>query len=217
MENTTVLATKRDFNPFTLALKARCEAEGDVMVGLRDGTFCQVVFRPANEAECTEDAFHRPDHSGYWEPSGHSVTSARFDIVKLAMPAATAVGANFPDQDGVADARFRQACWLALRFTVGRYLMSNAKGRWDGAEKAQRHIELCTFYVAAHRGIELEDVRVDHEQAYKAVHRNTQQLTDHLDEVIGFPLESEPDYDVLEPKFFDHFHTLAMAALEKQH
>ena len=32
MRNTTVLATRKDFNPFTLALKVRCEAEGEVLV-----------------------------------------------------------------------------------------------------------------------------------------------------------------------------------------
>lgn len=304
MENTTVLATKRDFNRFTLVLKARCEAEGEVMVQLRDGTFNKVVFRPACEKDFTEDAFHSPNHGSYWEPSGHSVTSSRFDIVEMvglsepsagaahawpgdvgpysglnlsaaprilatvvrghimryekreswaellvALPAGTIAQdadaithyrkradgrygeyygwepstAGDPiyvsgesvlaDQELAAEARFRQACWLAMRFTIGRYLMSNAKGRWDGAEKAHRHEELCKFYVAAVRAVELDDVRVHHEADYKAVHDHTQKLTDNLDEAIGFPLESDPDYDVLEPKFFERFHVLALEAL----
>lgn len=304
MENTTVLATKRDFNRFTLVLKARCEAEGEVMVGLRDGTFSKVVFRPASEADFTEDAFHSPGHGGYWEPSGHSVTSSRFDIIEMvgmpepapgaarawpgevgpyselnlsaaprivatvlrghimryekreswaevlvALPAGTiAQDADavthyrktadgrfaeyygwapsttddpvyvsgesvLPDQDLATEARFRQACWLAMSHTIGRYLMSNAKGRWNGAEKAHCHEHLCKFYVAAVRGVELDDVRVDHGEDYKAVHDNTQKLTDNLDEAIGFPLESTPDYEVLEPKFFERFHVLALEAL----
>jgi hypothetical protein len=306
MENTTVLATKRDFNRFTLVLKARCEAEGEVMVGLRDGTFSKVVFRPACEKDLSEDSFHSPGHGGYWEPSGHSVTSSRFDIVEMVGMPARAAGAAcawpgevgpyselnlsaaprvvatvlrghimryetrqswmellvalpfgtiaqdadavthyrkcadgrfaeyygwepstvespiyvsaesvLPDQELVAEARFRQACWLATRFAIGRYLMSNAHGRWDGAEKAHRHQELCQFYVAMARGVAPEDVRVDFEDDYKAVHDNTQKLTDHLDEVIGFPLESTPDYDVLEPMFFERFHVLALEVLKE--
>jgi hypothetical protein len=305
MKNTTVLATKNDFNRFTLALKARCEAEGEVMVGLRDGTYCKVVFSPADEAQCTEDAFRKADHGGYWEPSGHSVTSSRFDIVEMVDAAAGsgalvgAAGAEpagmygaldllaaprvvatvvrghinrydkrtswvallvalppgtiaqdadaithyrkgddgryyefygwspstaeapiyvqaedmLPDEVVAEEARFRHACWLSQQFTVGRYLMSNAKGRWDGAEKAHRHQELCTFYVAVVRGVELEAVRLDHEADYKAVHARTQALTDHLDEAIGFPLEMDPDYDVLAPLFFARFHVLALEAL----
>lgn len=305
MENTTVLATKRDFNRFTLVLKARCEAEGEVLVQLRDGTYSKVVFRPACEKELTEDSFHSPGHGGFWEPSGHSVTSSRFDIVEMAvapaeeeggaptawpgevgpyselnliaaprivatvirghimrhdkrdswaelmvaLPAGTiaqdadaiphyrkradgrygeyygwepstaadpiyvSAESVLPDQDVAAEASFRQACWLAMSHTIGRYLMSNAKGRWNGAEKAHCHEHLCKFYVAAARGVELEDVRVDYGDDYKAVHDNTQKLTDNLDEAIGFPLESDPDYDVLERKFFERFHVLALEAL----
>ena len=208
MKNTTVLATKQDFNDFTLALKARCEAEGEVMVGLRDGTFVNVVFRPANEKDFTEDSFHSPNHGSYWEPSGHSGTSSRFDIVEF-----DAIGGGPASE---ADKRFKQACWLSLEFAIHRYLMSNAKGRWDGAEKAHRHIELTTFYVAAVRGVARDDVRMDFDDDFKAVHDHTQALTDNLDEVIGFPLETDPDYDTLAPKFFERFHALALEALEQK-
>lgn len=110
---------------------------------------------------------------------------------------------------------FKQACWLHLVFTINRYLMSCADGRQSGAEKALRHIELCRFYVAAVRGIDdVEQVRRgDHEDDYQAVHEATQALTDHLDDVIGFPLKVRPDYQALAPQFFEHFHTLAMSAL----
>lgn len=110
--------------------------------------------------------------------------------------------------------KFKHACWLHLRFTIARYLMSNAEGRWDGAEKSMRHDELCRFYVAAVRGCELDDVRVNFEDDYQHVHTLTQKMTDHMDEVIGFPVEGMPDYDKLEPLFFEHFHRLAMQALE---
>lgn len=109
---------------------------------------------------------------------------------------------------------FKQACWLACDVAVHRYLMSNAHGRQSGAEKAERHAELCKFYVAAVRGInDVDLVRRHHEDDYDKVHTKTQELTDYLDEVIGFPLDSAPDYDVLAPLFFDKFHQLALEAL----
>ena len=207
MKNTTVLATKQNFNDFTQALKARCEAAGVVLVRMRNGDYSQVVYKPANPAACEEEAFHTPDHASYWEPSGHSVTSSRFDLVEMD----DAPGAAAPAS--IAEARFKQACWLSLEFSVHRYLMSNAKGRWNGAEKAHCHIELSTFYVAAVRGVSRDEVRMDFEDDFKAVHDRTQALTDNLDEVIGFPLESDPDYDTLAPKFFERFHALALEAL----
>lgn len=110
---------------------------------------------------------------------------------------------------------FRRACWLHLNHTIVRYLMSNAEGRLDGAEKAMRHIELCTFYVAVTRGIELHDVRGGAtEQIYQAVHSHTQALTDNMDELIGFPLVGRPDYDELAPLFFERFHILALEAID---
>lgn len=63
MRNTTVLATRKDFNPFTLALKVRCEAEGEVLVRMRNGDYCKVVYRPANPV-CSSD-LHKTDHSSY--------------------------------------------------------------------------------------------------------------------------------------------------------
>lgn len=112
------------------------------------------------------------------------------------------------------DARFKQACWLNVQFAIGRYLISNAHGRRDGAEKATRHEELCRFYVAVIRGVDPEQVRRQYEDDYQAVHTHTQALTDHLDEAIGFPLDSRPDYDVLALKFFERFHELAMEAMQ---
>jgi len=207
MKNTTVLAQKSDFNDFTLALKARCLTEGVVLVRMRNGDYCQVMYKPAKPEAEEDEAFHKPDHSAYWEPSGHSITSSRFDMVEFDdVPGTAAPVAQ-------ADARFKQACWLSLEFAVNRYLMSNAHGRWDGAEKAHRHIELCTFYVAAVRGVSRDEVRIEFEPDFKAVHDHTQALTDNLDEAIGFPLESDPDYTALAPKFFERFHALALAAL----
>lgn len=112
----------------------------------------------------------------------------------------------------LADTWFVRACWLHLQPTIDRYLMSNAEGRWDGAEKAQRHIELCSFYVAIVLDCEPERAR-RRECAYQAVHTATQALTSHLAEAIGFPPQGAPDYDALAPLFFARFHDLAMGAL----
>lgn len=90
MRNTTVLATRKDFNPFTLALKVRCEAEGEVLVRMRNGDYCKVVYRPANPEDYTREAFHKTDHSSYWDPNGESITSSDFDIVELVDTGATA-------------------------------------------------------------------------------------------------------------------------------
>lgn len=109
---------------------------------------------------------------------------------------------------------FKQACWLYCQFEIHRYLMCNAHGRHDGAEKAMRHEELCSFYVAAVKGVaDTRQVRKLYEGEYRAVHDKTQELTDYLDEMIGFPLDCRPDYDTLAPLFFEKFHALALEAL----
>lgn len=111
---------------------------------------------------------------------------------------------------------FKQACWLHLSFCINRYLMSNAEGRYDGAEKAMCHIDLCTFYVAAFHGINhVDTVRREREDEFQAVHEATQELTGYLDEKIGFPLKGRPDYDTLAPLFFETFHKIAMETLSK--
>lgn len=108
---------------------------------------------------------------------------------------------------------FESACRIHLQFMIERYLMSNAEGRWDGAEKATRHREMCGFYVAVTQGIEVHDAHRLHPDICKAVHKATQVLTDNLDEKIGFPLKGRPDYDDLFPKFFSEFHRIAMDAV----
>lgn len=110
---------------------------------------------------------------------------------------------------------FRNACQIHLWPLIHRYLMANADGRWDGAEKAQRHREMCQFYVAIHLGqTDPEDIPVAGPE-YRQVHGATQQLTDRLDEAIGFPLVGQPDYGSLAIRFFDQFHELALQALKR--
>lgn len=132
-----------------------------------------------------------------------------------AQPAAPqgAAYAALPDEREM----LKHALWLASSFTVHRYLMSNAEGRWSGAEKATCHDELCRLYVAVFRGVEVDHVRIGLEADWMAVHDATQELTDHMDVVIGFPLKGVPDYEALAPKFFDHFHRLATHTLRASH
>lgn len=111
-------------------------------------------------------------------------------------------------------AAFRTACRIHLSWTIGRYLMSHAEGRRDGWEKAVRHIELCEFYVAAIRGHhDPSTVRRLYEDDFDALHDESKELTDNLDTAIGFPIHGMPEYDELEPKFFERFHEIAMSTL----
>lgn len=108
----------------------------------------------------------------------------------------------------------RAACRIHTDLIVHRYLMSCSEGRLDGHEKAMRHHQLCAFYVAVWFDHSDPDVAArDHDTAYTTVHETTQQLTDFLDEVIGFPISGTPDYDRLVPLFFEAFHDLALKAL----
>lgn len=115
---------------------------------------------------------------------------------------------------------------MMARFDVARYLMSNAHGRWDGAEKAQRHINLSNLFVAwwfelpnAESGARFKVKTGKYSDSFDSismiVHNATRPLTDYLDEVIDFPLESRPDYDKLSPKFFDKFYELATTKLQE--
>lgn len=108
---------------------------------------------------------------------------------------------------------FKNACRIHLDFMIHRYLMANAEGREDGAEKAQRHLEMCYFYLAAFNGVSEDQARRDFIDEYSALHDHTQALTDYLDEQIGFPLKGRPDYETLAPLFFERFHELAMEHL----
>ncbi|HDR9758698.1 hypothetical protein KDX16_15490 [Burkholderia vietnamiensis] len=130
MQNTTVLATRKDFNPFTLALKKRCEAEGEVLVRMRNSDYCKVAYRPANAEDCTGEAFHKTDHSAYWDPNGESFTSSDFDIVELVdVPAATHTKTIPIDEfrDGARDAVLK-ALDTYMREQTG---CDNARGARD--------------------------------------------------------------------------------------
>ena len=110
--------------------------------------------------------------------------------------------------------KFKHSLWLLCQFAVNRYLIVNADGRWDGAEKALRHRELCLFFFATQRLQEKDEVYL-RDPLYIAIHDTTQELTDNLDTEIGFPLKGRPDYDTLAPLFFKRFYALAMRAISE--
>jgi len=110
--------------------------------------------------------------------------------------------------------RTKRALRNATHFSVARYLMANTAGRLDGCEKADEHRRLCRMFVSIICDIPYERV-TSIQNKYKAVHEHTQQLTAYLDEAIGFPLhDTRPDYEKLEPKFFNRFYDLALEALK---
>lgn len=108
---------------------------------------------------------------------------------------------------------FKNACRIHTAWTIDRYLMSNAVNRHDPAEKVERHIELCRFYVAAVRGCFPEDAIRDYEEDFDQLHDESQDLTSSLDTEIGFPLDQTPDYADLNPRFFERFHEIACRVL----
>lgn len=106
---------------------------------------------------------------------------------------------------------FKNACRICTEYAVVRYLMSNAEGRENGAEKAEYHIKLCQFYVAFVRGQDDPATISPYDKDFKLIHAKTQQLTSYLDDAIGFPLKGTPDYDSLKVLFFERFHELALS------
>lgn len=103
-----------------------------------------------------------------------------------------------------------------VSFDIHRYLMANTHGRQDGFEKAQEHRELCEAFISVILDVPLYEIHRNHEEEYQKVHTATQKLTSFLDREIGFPLKSHPDYDDLEPKFFDKFYAIALKTLKKK-
>lgn len=105
------------------------------------------------------------------------------------------------------------ACETATKFYCTRYLLSVIRN--DGAEKATRHKELTSFYVALATGCDPDNAMRDMPFLYDYIHDITaNKLTDKLDETIGLD-SSNYDLDLLTSKFFDAFHTTAMRAISK--
>ena len=111
---------------------------------------------------------------------------------------------------------FEHACYLNLKFTINRYIMSH--WRFDGHEKAERHSQLCCFYIALLHGESDEDYCRRYMEEFETIHEATQELTGYLNVKIGMPLKEEDleDHYHLERlswKFFKEFHQIAIKCL----
>ena len=110
-----------------------------------------------------------------------------------------------------------------LEFDIARYLMANSCQRLDGAEKAEHHIamsKVISKFIFA-EGSKYEDTfRVN--CATMAVHDYLAEiLTDRMDEVIGFPINTPlygDMYTPLQERFFnviiDNFDEIEKVAKE---
>tara|TARA_R110002051_G_scaffold307872_1_gene379137 strand:+ start:55 stop:477 length:423 start_codon:yes stop_codon:yes gene_type:complete len=106
----------------------------------------------------------------------------------------------------------RNACWLGVNFAIARYLMANLQSRLNGVEKADRHRELCNFYVAILTGEDPDRAASFQPEIHDAIHRRTQaRLTDRLDEAIGFDPNGGSDHLADMRSFFEIFHETAFA------
>ena len=106
-------------------------------------------------------------------------------------------------------------------FSLGKdYLESNACGLWDGALKAETHNRLCELFVAKRLGLDVLSaasfLKVEDEYLVSMLRKSTLSLTDNLDEVIGFPLNSAPNYKRLVPMFVGKFLQLATDWFDEQ-
>ncbi len=108
--------------------------------------------------------------------------------------------------------KYENLLWLQMEPVINKYLQSNSNGAPNGALKAHYHVQLCYLYVASIRfckdyaaGMESVNDAWGSNLLYTKIHDRTQKLTDFMDEEIGFPLNSEPNYQELAPKFFKKF------------
>lgn len=98
-----------------------------------------------------------------------------------------------------------------IGFPAARYLIANMAGRENGAEKAQRHLEMSKAFVTVWMG---ESTR--HYRLVQEVHdRTAAELTDHLPEAIGFDRASAYSDETLQT-FIDRFFAIAAEVLDSQ-
>jgi hypothetical protein len=104
--------------------------------------------------------------------------------------------------------------WLLMKREIMRYLNACADEYENGAVKAEVHFGLSSIFVAGYCMCEIERAANFYYTRWSLVHDKTQELTDYLDEEIGFPRKGDPDYEELAPKFFDKFYDIAKKALD---
>ena len=99
------------------------------------------------------------------------------------------------------------------------YLQSNACGMWDGGLKASTHRNLCELFISERLHVDprkAATIFVGTESLGSLVRLATLSLTDNLDEEIGFPLETAPNYNRLTPIFVAKFINLASEWFDEQ-
>jgi hypothetical protein len=98
--------------------------------------------------------------------------------------------------------REKYLLWKALTFDINRYLMANSCQRLDGYEKAERHINISKImaeFILMRSNLEVNELDIVHDYLAEI-------LTNRMDEVIGFPINTPlygNDYDPLARKFFE--------------
>lgn len=141
------------------------------------------------------------DPSELWKSDAQTIEEAADHIETLEARVAT------------LSAALEQAMRLHTRLNVAQYLFSNTRARSNGAQKAHHHDELTKAYVAVIRGVDIDRVRRRCEDDYAAVHDTTAaELTNRLDEAIGFDMDAFVGDDVID-RFFSAFHAIAIRTL----
>ncbi len=112
--------------------------------------------------------------------------------------------------------KFAMAMYVMLHHEITQYLLSNLNKRANGALKAEKHESLTKHYIAVFKGIDPDDSIMYYETVYQEVHDATaEELTDHLNQEIGFDPNGYVDNDLVE-KFFARFHIIAVRILSKK-
>ena len=86
MRNEAMFYDKDKPNPFTEIVKQECLANGKFLVRMRNGTFVEVIYCPADEEDDYSGGFETEGvgmFSGRWYMDGSSLTSQDFDMVEV--------------------------------------------------------------------------------------------------------------------------------------
>ena len=79
MLNPATHIQRDEFNEFTRVV---WQLKGSKMVRLRNGTFVQPIFKPAEDETCN-DAFFTEDYKYCWNLDGTSVTNSEYDMMEI--------------------------------------------------------------------------------------------------------------------------------------
>jgi len=82
MINEAMFYDRDKLNPFTTEVKRICIKSGKCLVKLRNNTFAEIFYIPANEENDEKEGFRGKDWEGCWFPDGSSLTSDDYDMVE---------------------------------------------------------------------------------------------------------------------------------------